>query len=1144
MLFTPWLSTFRNAVNNRRSVSRREQKVRLPLASENLEARTLLTSPQFVSISPNVGEFLADGDERTEAPRELNLQFSPGQVLQTSTLDAVQIYAAGHDDGFRPASTVTDFGTAGAVVLRLEAARLGAAENGTTLDILSADMAGSGPAISSTPGAITLTLDSNAGLPTTADRLLDFIQNDPQASVLLTADVVSGDRSTDISAANEILVLTGAGSAAALESFSVSDLRMRFVAKNAGSSGNLISLQFQRLDLGMLSAAPVINVVGDRIEVTLNDNAAAPTTANDLLTAIQGNTEADALVDVTIPVGDTATSLAGVSDGTLVQLSGADTLLTPGYRDLHPDRSNEVIYRFAQSLNDDLYRVQIVGAGANPLTNTTSEAVNDGADSLIDFTLNLGAEVESVDPQPVLRDQIVDVLDVASITDGDLLILDPGTLANSFATIESDLDSSSAATVSFTAVQAGSSGNGIQVSISTQDLGMAAPERLPQVNVIDGVVNVIINSNAVAPTTAQELIDAVNDDADSSALVTAALASGNAVEAVGTTLAGPTTLTTAGAVDLLAFEFNNTDVDPAVRTGNLTIDFDNSSDADAIALAIQNAINAGTPSTVSRGIQATANGSEVTLQGAAFDPRITLSLANPEGASVRAGGLTQRLGLVNVYFGQDELDASRATDPRFYRLFDTQGTLDLDDDNVWIPQSVVYDNINHTATLDFGGDLPDATYRLRVGDSNESNQLIDDAENVGTIFSSQDFTQVGVLGDDNGDTDVDLYRFDVEPGATITASVTPEAGVDTVLRLFDDTGSGMAIDLDNTGGAGATDTLNFMTMMGGTFFLGVSTSVNNAYDPTDGSGTASGGATGSYFLSIGSDIGISADDDNSSFDTATSVGTLGANGITVNSQIEPQSIPLPPPAGGPDEPGHREVPAESHGPGPGTTPATPGPLGTVTFRFPSIYGVDAQGAPLLNQITPAQMERTREIFEMYGALWGFEVRESTTSGIGIVTGDPRVLLPPGAPPNAVGGIAGGGLAIMNDLLNFTAQDDQFGGSWMGIAIHEIGHAIGLGHTYDIRSDQGNGVAGEDQFPGNNDIVHGRRIHPVDGTDIDLYEFQVETAGELTAEIVAERMAASSLLNSAMKLYRENDDGSRTLIAQNDDYFSNDPFISL
>jgi hypothetical protein len=1149
MLFTPWLSSvkscFRRSHNiNRRSVSRREQKPRLTLISELLEARTLLTSPQFVSISPNVGEFLSDGDERTEAPRELNLQFSPGQILQASSLGAIQIYAAGHDDGFRSASAVTDFGTGGAVVLRIGTARLGTAEDGTTLDILSADLAGSGPTIASSPGAITLTLDSNTGLPTTAERLLNFIENDPQASTLLTAEVISGDRSTDISSGTDSLVLTGAGSASALESFGTSDLRMLFVAKNTGSSGNLISLQFQRQDRGSVSPDPLVSVVGNRIEVTLNDNATNPTTASDLLAAIQSDAEADALIDVTVPVGDPDTSLAGISDGTRVQLSGADTLLVPGYRDLHPDRPNEVIYRFSQSLNDDLYRVQIVGAGTNPLTNTTSEAVNDGADSLIDFTLNLGAEVESVDPQPVLRDQIVDVLDAASITDGDLLILDPGTLANSFATVESDLDSSGAATVSFTAVQAGSLGNGLSVRISAQDLGTAGPERLPQVNVTDRIVDVIINLNPGAPTTAQELINAVNDHAVAGALLTADLAAGTANTTVGTTLSGPATLTTDGAVDLLAFEFNNTDIDPAVRSGNLTINFDNSSDANAIALAIQNAINAGPAATISRGVQATANGATVTIQGSAFDPRITLSLSDQAGVAVRAGGLTQRLGIVNVYFGQDELDASRATDPRFYRLFDTQGTLNLADDIVRIPQSVIYDNINHTATLNFGGDLPDATYRLRVGESNESNQHIGNAENVGTLFSSQNFTRVGVLGDDLGDTDVDLYRFEVAAGATITATVTPEAGVDTVLRLFDDSGSGMAIDFDDAGGAGAADTVTFMTLVGGTFYLGVSTSTNNAYDPTDGTGTMSGGATGSYFLSIASDIAISANDNNSSFGTATNVGTLGANGVTVNSQIEPQSVPLPPPAGGSDEPGHREVPAESHGAGPGTTRTTPGPLGTITFRFPSIYGVDAQGAPLINQITPAQRERTREIFEMYGALWGFEVQESTTNGIGIVTGDPRVLLPPGAPPNAVGGIAGGGLAIMNSLLDFTAQDDQFGGSWMAIAIHEIGHAIGLGHSYDIRSDQGNGVEGEDQFPGHNDIVHGRRIHPVDGTDIDLYTFQVETAGELTAEIVAERMATSSLLNSALKLYRENADGSRTLIAQNDDYFSNDPFINL
>ncbi|MCA9185598.1 MAG: hypothetical protein KDA99_08265, partial [Planctomycetales bacterium] len=54
---------------------------------------------------------------------------------------------------------------------------------------------------------------------------------------------------------------------------------------------------------------------------------------------------------------------------------GDDITVTPGYIDV-ADTGNEVIVRFAENLPDDVYQIQILGAGSNALRNTRSERYN------------------------------------------------------------------------------------------------------------------------------------------------------------------------------------------------------------------------------------------------------------------------------------------------------------------------------------------------------------------------------------------------------------------------------------------------------------------------------------------------------------------------------------------------------------------------------------------------------------------------------------------------------------------------------------------------------------------------------------------------------------------------------------------------
>ncbi|MCA9064142.1 MAG: DVUA0089 family protein, partial [Planctomycetaceae bacterium] len=321
------------------------------------------------------------------------------------------------------------------------------------------------------------------------------------------------------------------------------------------------------------------------------------------------------------------------------------------------------------------------------------------------------------------------------------------------------------------------------------------------------------------------------------------------------------------------------------------------------------------------------------------------------------------------------------------------------------------------------------------------------------------------------------------------------------------------------------------------------------------------GGAGTYRLRVGTDESIPMApissvpfvDQGSSFATAntTILGTISTPGNTshlVTAAISAQFYAFQFP-GNQDEPGHREIEVETHVNGGADTASG---VSKISYNFRDIYGTDPQGNILHNQITENEKQRAREIFEFYSNLLGIDFIETPSSGLTIVTGDLRALdptIPTG--PGGVAGLAGGGMAIMD---NAETWNDELGGSWFNVAMHEIGHLLGQGHTYDqpvltIQGSEGSLAAGrnvsvEPDFPGDVDIVHGQFLHRPDSIDIDLYQFDVQEAGLFTAEIMAERLSSSSQLDSVLRLFRQNPDGSHELIAQNDDYFSEDSFLTL
>ena len=279
-----------------------------------------------------------------------------------------------------------------------------------------------------------------------------------------------------------------------------------------------------------------------------------------------------------------------------------------------------------------------------------------------------------------------------------------------------------------------------------------------------------------------------------------------------------------------------------------------------------------------------------------------------------------------------------------------------------------------------------------------------------------------------------------------------------------------------------------------------------------------------------------------------------------SGQIAPEPFDLQFP-GDPQEPGNRSLPDQVHvgsagtgvDSGYGTTTAdTTTGIPTYYYNFKDVYGTDSQGNPLHNLIRNSADEEqcVREVFQLFSEYAGVQFVESPSQGFTIAVGD----------LSAVGGTSGVGgdtfiadpaenLLVLDNADVQTWGPSQFGGTFFTTAMQGLGLMLGLGNTYDlppntVMGNDPNQGTGEGIYPGLDDLVQLQRVYRPASMDIDLYQFNVTTAGTFNAETVAQRLSNASPLNSELTLFQQNADGTGTVIARNDDYFGTDSYLTM
>ncbi|HIF34390.1 MAG TPA: hypothetical protein EYQ75_22610, partial [Planctomycetaceae bacterium] len=379
---------------------------------ERLEDRRLLAGIELAGISTNEGILLHDGDVLNEAPRELKVRFSEEASLDLASLaTGIEVVRSGQDGVFESASVTTDLNTVGAVLMKFTAVQPGVAGEGIVLEFTKSDRGAPGNIGISVEGdRIRVDLNNNSAANSTATDVLNAVNVHPEASRLVVASIAQGNAFGNVAApaiSYSPLTMIGANQARATSSFGQGTaLLVEFIAVPTGIDGNGITIGFTQRDFGG-PGGPLVSVQDGKVQVELNTNLSNPTTAQGLVAAVNTDPQVSQLVAARVVAGGGATPIGtGLSLPDLVLQGASDVVVTPGFLGLG-ETDNIVVFRFAETLPDDVYQINILGRsgfGRTSITDVDGNIFLDGmANYSQSFELDLGARVLSVVPQPLRR---------------------------------------------------------------------------------------------------------------------------------------------------------------------------------------------------------------------------------------------------------------------------------------------------------------------------------------------------------------------------------------------------------------------------------------------------------------------------------------------------------------------------------------------------------------------------------------------------------------------------------------------------------------------------------------------------------------------------------------------------------------------